>query len=67
MKVFDIELTIDELEIIHLALTNNMGTSFALTFYAKEKGKDVNAILEMAEDLYKKFDEIVTNNNPLNK
>ena len=67
MKVFDIELTIEEIEIIRLALTNNMGTSFALAYYAKERGKDANAVLEMAQNLYKKFDDIVTNNNPLNK
>ena len=67
MKVFDIELTIEEIEIIRLAMTNNMGTSFALSYYAKDRGKNVQAVLEIAQNLYNKLDEIVTNNNPLNK
>ena len=62
MKVFDIELTIDELEILGLALTNNMGTSHALAFYAKDKGKDVRSVLELSQRLYSKFNNIIENN-----
>ena len=62
MKVFDIELTMEEVEILQSALTNNMGTAFALTWWAKEKGKSVEGVMYLARRLYEKFDTIIQNN-----
>lgn len=62
MKVFEIELTMEEVEILRLALTNNMGTAFALTWWAKEKGKSVEGVMDLARRLYEKFDTIIQNN-----
>lgn len=62
MKVFDLELTIDELEIIRLSLTKDLGTSTAIAFWAKDKGKDVKAVLDLARRLYEKFNRIIEEN-----
>ena len=52
----------EEVEILRLALTNNMGTAFALTWWAKEKGKSVEGVMDLARRLYEKFDTIIQNN-----
>lgn len=61
-NVYDIELTIEELEILRLAMTQNMGLSFALSFYAKEKGNDVNSTLATAKKLYDRLSYIIDKN-----
>ena len=45
-NIYDIEFTLDELEIIQLALTENWGLRYSLSYYAKEQGKDVKTVLE---------------------
>lgn len=60
--VYEIELTLEELEILRLATTQNMGLSFALSYYAKEKGLDVNATLTKSKMLYDRISSIIEKN-----
>lgn len=61
-NMYDIEFTLDELEIIQLALTENWGLRYSLSYYAKEQGKDVKAVLETSERLFKRVSDIIDKN-----
>ena len=59
-KIFDIELTLSELEIIAIALNQSGGgLVYDLVRYAKAKGKDIMDILDLAADLRKKIKDII--------
>lgn len=59
-KIFDIELTLSELEIIAIALNQSGGgLVYDLVRYAKAKGKDIMDILELATVLLKKIKDII--------
>lgn len=59
-KIFDIELTLSELEIIAIALNQSGGgLVYDLVRYAKAKGKDIMDNLELATVLLKKIKDII--------
>ena len=58
-KIFDIELTLSELEIIAIALAPSGSLGVDLVRDAKAKGKDIMDILDLATDLRKKIKDII--------
>ena len=58
-KIFDIELTLSELEIIAIALAPSGSLGVDLVRDAKAKGKDIMDILDLAADLRKKIKDII--------
>ena len=61
-KVYEISLSLEELKILQLALTENWGLRYSLSFYAKEEGKDVKEVLSMSEKLYHRVSYIIDKN-----
>lgn len=60
-KIFDIELTLSELEIIAIALAPSGNLGIDLVRHAKAKGKDVMDSLDLAAELRKKIKDILNN------
>ena len=59
-KIFDIELTLSELEIIDMALNQSGGgLVYDLVLYAKAKGKDIMDILDLPFKLREKINDII--------
>lgn len=58
-KIFDIELTLSELEIIAMALNQSGGLVYDLVRYAKAKGKDIMDILDLSFKLREKIKDII--------
>lgn len=59
-KIFDIELTLSELEIIDMALNQSGGgLVYDLVRYANAKGKDIMDILDLHFKLREKINDII--------
>ena len=62
-NVFELEFTKDELEILQIVLTPHVDTSFSIAYHAKDKGKDVNKMLELSRSLHSRICRIINNIN----
>lgn len=62
-KVFEVEFTLEELEVLKLALCPNNDFSRTLALDSRLKGLNVMKRLKVADDLRKRITDIIQHNN----